>query len=105
MNSVLESVQATGLSVPGAETCTTRSATEATLEPKIVKEILRSKNVLAKLPGLEKVILIWPDPDTVDFSNPEDKLEDCIQLEVRDEDQLEILALAVNSIKLSQLAI
>ena len=105
MNLVTKSVQATSRSVQGTENSTTRCGAEATLEPKIVKEILRSKNVLAKLPGLEKVILLWPDPDTVDFSHSEDRLEDCIQLEVRDEDQLEIVALAVHCIKLSQLAI
>jgi len=105
MNLVPQSLQATGLSVPGRENSATRSAAETTFEPKHVKEILRSKNVLAKLPGLEEVILIWPDPDTVDLSNPDDNLESCIQFELRDQDQLEIVALAVNSIKLSQLAI
>ena len=105
MNLVPESVHAEGLSVPGRENSATRSAAESRFEPKLVQEILRSKNVLAKLPGLEKMILIWPDPDTVDFSNPDEKLEACVQLEVRDEDQLEIVALAVNSLKLSQLTL
>src|SRR5689334_12252204 len=102
MNLVPEAAQATGLSITGKENSASRSAAEATLEPKLVKEILRSENVLARLPGLEEAILIWPDPDTIDFNKPDQKLENCIQVEVRDENQLEIVALAVNSIKLSQ---